>query len=484
VGLAGVVSLAAGIGSGIWWTRRSARGLGAVALVRRVGPGRFTLTDIFWSFVIAVCPATGVLTAGQAARAPIIRSNGGDRRPLVFRVYPCRVLTNIGILVGARGCTIALTVSCSLHVGGGRGARSLSVSCRSVVSGRTRRSPGGVVARFEDRFPPLPGHPPRLEQPSASLRPRRGAIVRGALGVAAVVLVLVAVLFLPRLLLDWDLAGAPVGDRAKAVNDIRTGLLQAVGGLVVVAGAVLTWRQVQVNRAGQVTDAFATAITHLGDPSLDVRLGGIYALERISRTSKADRQAIEEVLCLFVKNRATTENREIDVNVALLVLGRRRPAGGALALDRVLLHDVRLQFANLAEVDLHFANLDGAHLFGANLTNADLSGVTFRETVLVDATLHQADLRDAVLTGAYASNADLRATDLSKADLRHAHLDHSRLNQADLRGANLTGADLAHADLTGAVVDDATVWPGGFEPHGVARSELPLRPRTFREAVQ
>lgn len=340
------------------------------------------------------------------------------------------------------------------------------------------------MARFEDRFPPLPGHPLRLEQPSALPWPRRGAILRSALGVAAVVLVLVAVLFLPRLLLDWDLAGTPVGDRAKAVNDVRTGLLQAVGGLVVVLGAVLTWRQLQVNRAGQVTDAFASAITHLGDPSLDVRLGGIYALERIARTSKGDRQAIEEVLCLFVKNRATTEDREIDVNVALLVLGRRRPAGGALALDRALLHDVRLRFTNLAEVDLHFANLDGAHLFGADLTKTDLSGVTFREAVLVDATLYQADLRDAVLTGAYASNGDFRATDLSRADLRHAHLDHSRLNQADLRGANLTNADLAHANLNGAVVDDDTVWPDGFEPHGVVRSELPLRPRTFREAVQ
>lgn len=44
--------------------------------------------------------------------------------------------------------------------------------------------------------------------------------------------------------------------------------------------------------------SFASAITHLGDPSLDVRLGGIYALERIARTSQTDRQAIEEVLCL------------------------------------------------------------------------------------------------------------------------------------------------------------------------------------------
>lgn len=340
------------------------------------------------------------------------------------------------------------------------------------------------MARFEDRFPPLPGHPRRLEQPSAPPWSRRGDVVRVSVLACAAVVLLVAVLFLPRLLLDWDLAGADTPDRARAVNDIRTGLLQAVGGLAVVVGVLLTWRQVKVSRAGQVTDAFAGAITQLGDPDLNVRLGGIYALERIARTSKSDRRAIEEVLCLFVKNRATAAVRETDVNVALLVLGRRRPAGGPLILDRAQLQDVRLQFAKLADADLHFANLDGAHLLGVDLTGADLSGVSFREAVLVDATLHQADLRDAILAGVFAGNVDLRATDLSRADLTGAHLDNARLAQADLRGADLTGADLSGADLTGVVVDDDTVWPNGFVPGDVVRTDGPLRPRTFRDAVQ
>jgi uncharacterized protein YjbI with pentapeptide repeats len=299
----------------------------------------------------------------------------------------------------------------------------------------------------------------------------------------AVVLLLLAVLFLPRLLLDWDLAGAAVADRAAAVNDIRTALLQAAGGIAVVVGAALTWRQLQVHRASQVTDAFATAITHLGDDSLDVRLGGIYALERIARTSRADRRAVEEVLCLFVKNRATTGRRETDVNTALLVLGRRHPAGGPLTLDRVQLRDARLRFTRLAGADLHFANLNGAHLFGADLSDADLSGCSFVGAVLVDAALRRADLRDAVLNGAYASNTDLRATDLSRADLTGAHLDHARLDQADLRGADLTGADLTDTVLTSAVVDDDTRWPEGFTPDGVVRTGLPMRPRTFAEAA-
>jgi uncharacterized protein YjbI with pentapeptide repeats len=335
------------------------------------------------------------------------------------------------------------------------------------------------LRRFGEQVPALPGHPPRAEMPSAApSRTRRRWV---ALGAAATVLLVIAALLLPRILLDWDLAGASTPDRASAVNDIRTGLLQALGGLAVLGGATLTWRQLQVSRSAQVTDAFGTAITQLGDANLDVRLGGIYALERIARTSPGDRQAIEEVLAHFVRNRtehATT--RATDVNTALLVLGRRSPTGGILALDRARLHDVRLRYARLVGADLHYANLDGANLFGADLSDADLTGASLRSTVLVEASLHRADLRDAVLTGAVAGHLDLRAADLSRADLSNAYLDHAWLNQADLRATDLTGATLSNADLTGAVVDDDTRWPAGYTPTGVVRRpDIPIRPRYY-----
>lgn len=100
LGLAGVISLAAGIAVGHLADRRSARGVYAATLVvRGLGTAGFLLADTFWPFVIAVCAATGAQTAGQAARAPIIRSHGGDR-PQEFRAY-LRALTNIGISFGA-----------------------------------------------------------------------------------------------------------------------------------------------------------------------------------------------------------------------------------------------------------------------------------------------------------------------------------------------------------------------------------------------
>jgi hypothetical protein len=71
--------------------------------------------------------------------------------------------------------------------------------------------------------------------------------------------------------------------RLKLQNDVRTTLLQGVGGLAVLIGAFFTYRQVQTSRRqleiaqhGQVTERFTRAIDQLGHENLDVRLGGIY----------------------------------------------------------------------------------------------------------------------------------------------------------------------------------------------------------------
>jgi hypothetical protein len=152
--------------------------------------------------------------------------------------------------------------------------------------------------------------------------------------------VLVLVLYvLPSLLVgpDSDLTTA---ERLKAENDVRTTLLQAVAGAVLLAGLYFTGRTYLLNREGQVTERFTRAIDQLGSKSLDVRLGGIYALERLAGESKRDHWPIIEVLTAFVRERAPwTESAEkqakaqpteaapngpeLDVQAVLTVLVRR-----------------------------------------------------------------------------------------------------------------------------------------------------------------
>ena len=64
-------------------------------------------------------------------------------------------------------------------------------------------------------------------------------------------------------------------------NDAGATLLQGAAGALLVLGVVATWRQVQVSREGQITERFSRAIDHLGADKPDVRLGGLYTLERI-----------------------------------------------------------------------------------------------------------------------------------------------------------------------------------------------------------
>jgi hypothetical protein len=93
-------------------------------------------------------------------------------------------------------------------------------------------------------------------------------------GLALVVfgLVVLSLLVFPGYLVQRSLhaTSAPALSAAewlKAENDARTTLLQGVAGLVLVVGAGATWRQLQINREGQITERFNKAIDHLGNPA-------------------------------------------------------------------------------------------------------------------------------------------------------------------------------------------------------------------------
>ncbi|MFF7890260.1 hypothetical protein ACH40F_58570 [Streptomyces sp. NPDC020794] len=129
----------------------------------------------------------------------------------------------------------------------------------------------------------------------------RRAVVPLLAGVVGLAVLGTVFLVLPGVVVDHDLAGAAVvpQDRLKAVNDVRTTLLQMIGGLVVLFGAYATWRQLRVSQdglratqEGYVTDRFSRAVDQLGSDKLDVRVGGLHALWRVAEQSTRDREAV------------------------------------------------------------------------------------------------------------------------------------------------------------------------------------------------
>ena len=292
-------------------------------------------------------------------------------------------------------------------------------------------------------------------------------------------------LFVP--VADWlahhDVGSATGALHETAMDNARGRLLTLAAGVAAAGALVFTARNFTLSRRtfelteqGQVTDRYARAIEQLGSDKLDVRIGGIYALERIARDSARDHPTVMEVLTAFIREHSreqwpppdtgSSEQGRLtrpDVQAAITVVGRRdaeRDREYALFIDLTAAH---LTSAQLVGARFTGAHLDGADLAGADLTGAYLGGADLNDADLTNARLADANLTYAEITGADLTGADLSGADLGDAWLTGANLTNAQLERADLTNAhleraNLTNAHLERADLTNAHLDGAT-WP-------------------------
>lgn len=230
-------------------------------------------------------------------------------------------------------------------------------------------------------------------------------------------------------------------------------------------------------RQQQITDRYSKATEDLGSDKPEVRLGAIYALQRLMTDSTRDRATIRQVLAAYARVHAQDSpppgsdphRLAADVQAALSVLTDPhliRASDSAVDLSNTDLHnkslnafsltDADLNGADLTGADLSSAHLTGAHLIGANLSNANLNGAHLNGADLYGAHLRSANL-SADLTGADLRGADLSGADLFEAYLSGADLTGAHLNGADLTGAHLSGAVLVVAHLNGAHLNGATL---------------------------
>ncbi len=207
-------------------------------------------------------------------------------------------------------------------------------------------------------------------------------------------------------------------------NKSRFNLAQIIGGLVLISGLYLTWRNIKVNEEGKLTDRFSKAVELLGSEYLDGRLGGIYALERIAKDSQKDHWTVMEVLTAFVREQSQKSSERIesnkikpDIQAALTVIARRKWNS----------KENKDQQIDLSGAYLPHANLKYAKLRNANLKKAVLNNVDFSGADLIDANLIDADLDE----------ADLRSSHLSDENIVIAHRNGAKFENADLKRAIL-----------------------------------------------
>ncbi len=185
----------------------------------------------------------------------------------------------------------------------------------------------------------------------------------------------------------------------------------------------------------QVTESVTAAIDQLGYKNdLEVRLGAIYALGQLAKTSREHHWPIMETLTAYVREHSPAQPRSptpaeqhgeadelekgagetkarslpLDIRVIMAVLRERGPEHetGRQAFDlsntflsganlyKASLTGADLREADLREADLNEADLRGANLYGADLRGANLRGATFCKTTMPDGTINNNDCED------------------------------------------------------------------------------------------
>lgn len=243
--------------------------------------------------------------------------------------------------------------------------------------------------------------------------------------------------------------------------------------------------QTKADKRRRIVESLSKAIEQLGSDKLQVRIGGIYTLERIyTEESYDDYRVIVEILTALVREGShsdrkispgsgidlTSQYSELpgDVATAMTVLKRRPEWGRRIEIDQKMSLDFRgsnlsridfrlsSQWAGFfLRIDLNNANLEQSDFSyskceSVNFFSSKLSGASFMGTKIYNCAFSYADIKSVNF-----SFADLHGVYFFSANLSEAHFEFAQLNNVEFANANLRGANFLGADFTGAKLNGA-----------------------------
>lgn len=302
---------------------------------------------------------------------------------------------------------------------------------------------------------------------------------------------------------------------AEEVNKFIVGVAAFAGAPFLIWRTWIADRQRHLSQEELYTSLLTKAVEQLGStreektedgkvktiPNIEVRLGAIYALEKLARDYLPLHWEIMEILCAYVRTNAgppkarpehidaigekdgsswTPSDTEawskhwsrlkpsVDIQAALAVIGRRaenqknyeeKLTQSQERQARVLdLSNCHLGRVHLRGMYFRKANFDGSYLESADLEGTDLRDASLSEAQLNNAHLFQASLDGAVLseahlTGAWLQNASLERAFANGAKIEGASLVEANLKGAQLYAASLVGSNLGQANMKETLVD-------------------------------
>jgi len=243
-------------------------------------------------------------------------------------------------------------------------------------------------------------------------------------------------------------------------------LLTLTAGVSVAAVALIRhFAQTDADRQRRITESFSKAVEQLGSDKLEVRLGGIYSLERISKESPDDYWTVMENLTALIRersrrNEAERTSQDLEQRVSrrayFLWLDAGRPDGRAEDFWTAATKEEEIG-ESAVDITAVFTVLNRRSDRSREQERANGWEIGLSDTILKGYNLNNANLEGANLSRAHLEGADLRGAHLQRANLLDAHLEEADLAGAHLEGAELWGAHLQRANLLGAHLEEASL---------------------------
>ena len=240
-----------------------------------------------------------------------------------------------------------------------------------------------------------------------------------------------------------------------------------IGGFL---GLYLAIKRVKITESGQITDRYSKAIEQLGDrENVSVRIGGLYALQRIAKDSEADLPTIQNVIANFIRRppykviEVTEDSHSEDVpkhrdcpdlHVAIEIFQSLRSEKYPLPhLQRSNLSFFDLQKINFSGLNMDQSSFDHSFLAQVSFDNCQLQFANFSYSDLTEVTIKNSNIFRGIFSNSitrwnYFKNSNLQATFWTNCQLESAVFQLCNLNLAHLSDSHLKYTDFKNSHIS------------------------------------
>lgn len=333
--------------------------------------------------------------------------------------------------------------------------------------------------------------------------PRLGSLTGSAVLITVLVILFIAIVGLFQLLGAFIGIGSFAGDgTGAAIRNIGLVLAALFGAPFLVWRSIVAQKQVNVAEQGQITDRINKAVEGLGavktvrelfqipryqkkngewkrdadgnpqpalrpdgmpivdresrertSPNLEVRIGAIYALERIAQDSLRDHIQIMEILCAYIRENAQAKSLEAseppfgratprtDIQVAINVVGRR--SNQQIDLEWQEEYRLDLRKTDLSGIDFQFKNFSAAMFHESRLEAAFFRECKLIGTQFFGALLNYSDFFQAELRGTIFDLAVINLPEVGRGGMGES------ISMGKIYGVSLAAADITAISYLG-----------------------------------